>query len=149
MARDDETNPGGLSRRELITRAGVAGTVVWSAPLVTSLTESAAAGSAAPPKFAACSNTNQCNNFCGNPGLPDPACGTSPSGDCHCRLTNDLQHCVCIAFFPTQPGTATPVFCQNDTNCADFTGIPNAVCIDSQPCAVTAETHGVCGVPCP
>ena len=116
MTDDNEgMSPERLSRRTVIKRAGVAGAVVWTAPLLSSVTNPAhAAGSAVP-----CPQGCDPNNPCGG-GQPvcGPSCGCVPeegSGDCFCH-----QGSSCGAITPCTATSQCPdgFICAN--SCCGF-----------------------------
>jgi hypothetical protein len=139
---NEELTPDRLSRRTLIKRAGVAGALVWSAPVLSSLTSAAHAdGSVVPvPCPGGCDPNNPCfgQGPCDAPG--EVFCSCVPevgTGDCFCHESSS-----CSALRD----------CTTNADCADLTGYvcatsccANAKCIP--PCGVFVSEAGVAGGP--
>jgi hypothetical protein len=107
MGVHDERDKQGLSRRDVLKRAAVAGVVAWSAPVISSLRT---------PAFAQYG------------GCEAPSCNFGEPCDCGaCAARPVLDPCLCSALgFCTSD---TPV-CQTDADCeAHFFGVPGSRCV--------------------
>jgi hypothetical protein len=97
----------GLTRRQILQRAGVTAAGVWAAPAVFTVTAKAVAGSRASTCSANCGPANPLN------GSPDCA-----GGDCLCA-TNVDGTCQCVRrdFNYNSIFDSSEPICQSDADC--------------------------------
>jgi hypothetical protein len=115
---DDELlDNAGISRRQLIARAGIGAAIVWTTPVLTSLRVPAGAAGTPeppPPPEPGCEEPCAASNPCG----VDPPCPCNETGDCLSAQTV-TGDCECV-----QPECFTP--CGPGNSCD-----PGFVCIDA------------------
>jgi hypothetical protein len=128
---DPDRREEGISRRKMLKRIGAGATIVWSAPVLTSIRTPAFATSPA--------RCPTCSPFCGgeNPRCEDPgddpcACVQRHEGGCECVQTDFLEECKS---------------CLSDADCE-----PDQFCVDVIPPCLSCPEGGptsICWGRCP
>jgi hypothetical protein len=129
-------DPAGLSRRVALKRIAAAGTVVWAAPVLSTVMAPVSAASA---PGGGGGGTANCADPCSNPVI----CGNlGPNGTCIQYQLVDGSGCWCGQVFDQTFCDTQATVCSNDADCS---GLPGTRCVKSCCTDVTgSNTIAIC-----
>jgi hypothetical protein len=131
MSEHADNPVGSVTRRRMLGRIGATSALVWSAPILTSISS---------PAFAQASPRCEAHNlFCGDDGPDCAERGCQPEG-CPVGRCTVLIDGDCLCWQVIACRTAEPPICQTDSDCpfnarcAPITDCPGNPCVGQRAC---------------